>query len=136
MNLQVNSYLKLGLLSSPLFTAKSVKCEKLRWRLSVKGTPAVYRGSVKPDAVDVVYIEVRGIRKAFRVWPVRNDKDRNKRTVKPDSGRVAAVEERNVKLFIGQGMGFPNPGGIWEIIVWGDYYIKNRDRLKFYCEKY
>jgi hypothetical protein len=143
INQQVNSYLKLGLLSSPLFNAKNVKCENLRWKLSVRGTPAVYRGSVKPDAVDVVYVEVRGIRKVLRVWPGSVDvidvKDRNNRTVrkvKPGSVGVASVEERNVKRVIGQGMGFPNPGGIWEITVWGDYDIRYRDREKFYCEKY
>jgi hypothetical protein len=143
INQQVNSYLKLGLLSSPLFTAKNVKCENLRWKLSVKGTPAVYRGTVKPDAVNVVYVEVRGVRKVLRVWPGSIDvidvKDRNNRTVravKPGSVGVASVEERNVKRVIGQGMGFPNPGGTWEITVWGDYDIRNRDRVKFYCEKY
>jgi hypothetical protein len=143
INQQVNSYLKLGLLSSPLFTAKNVKCEKIRWKLSVRGTPAVYRGTVKPNAVDVVYAEVRGIRKVLRVWPGSVDvidvKDRNNktvRTVKPGSVGVASVEERNVKRVIGQGMGFPNPGGTWEITVWGDYDIRNRDRVKFYCEKY
>jgi len=143
INQQVNSYLKLGLLSSPLFTAKNVKCEKLRWKLSVRGTPAVYRGTVKPDTVDVVYVEVRGIRKTFRVWPGSVDviavKDRNNRTVrtvKPGSVGMASIEQRNVKRVIGQGMGFPNPGGTWEITVWGDYDIRNRDREKFYCEKY
>jgi hypothetical protein len=143
INQQVNSYLKLGSLSSPLFTAKNVKCENLRWKLSIKGTPAVYRGTVKPDAVDVVYVEVRGIRKVLRVWPGSVDvidvKDRNNktvRTVKPGSVGIASVEKRNVKRVIGQGMGFPNPGGTWEITVWGDYDIRNRDREKFYCEKY
>ena len=133
INQQVNSYLKLGLLSSPLFTAKNVKCENLRWKLSVRGTPAVYRGTVKSDAVDVVYVEVRGIRKALRVWPGSVDvigvKDRNNRTVrtvKPGSVGMATIEERNVKGVIGQGMGFPNPGGTWEITVWGDYDIRNR----------
>jgi hypothetical protein len=143
INQQVNSYLKLGLLSSPLFTAKIVECEKLSWKLSVRGTPAVYRGTVKPDAVDVVYVEVRGIRKVLRVWPgsveaidVKDKNNRTVRTVKPGSVGRASIEERNVKRVIGQGMGFPNPGGTWEITVWGDYNIRNRDKVKFYCEKY
>lgn len=101
MNQQVNSYLKMGLMSSHLFPSKLVTCEDLRWKLAVRGTPAVYRGTLKPGTVDVIYVEVR-----------------------------------NSRGLIGQNFGFPNPGGSWEIMVWGDYNIKKKHREKFLCEKY
>jgi len=101
MNQQVNSYLKMGLMSSHLFPASLVTCEDLKWKLAVSGKPAVYRGTVKPGTVDVIYVEVR-----------------------------------NSRGLIGQNFGFPNPGGTWEVMVWGDYNIKKRHREKFLCEKY
>ena len=101
MNQQVNSYAKMGLMSSHLFPSKLVTCEDLKWKLTVRGKPAVYRGTVKPGMVDVIYIEVR-----------------------------------NSRGLIGQNFGFPNPGGTWEIMVWGDYQIKTKHREKFLCEKY
>ena len=101
MNQRVNSYMKMGLMSSHLFPASLVTCENLRWRLTKTGRPAVYRGTVKPGTVDVIYIEVRDSRG-----------------------------------LIGQNFGFPNPGGSWEIMVWGDYYIRKKHREKFLCEKY
>ena len=101
MNQQVNSYLRMGLMSSHLFPSSLVECEDLKWRLTVKGKPAVYRGTVKPGTVDVIYVEVRGSRG-----------------------------------LIGQNFGFPNPGGSWEIMVWGDYNILKKHREKFLCEKY
>ncbi|MGI9318660.1 MAG: hypothetical protein ACR2QW_15130 [bacterium] len=101
MNQQVNSYLKMGLMSSHLFAAKLVTCEDLKWKLAVKGKPAVYRGRVNPGTVDVIYVEVR-----------------------------------NSRGLIGQNFGFPNPGGTWEVMVWGDYHIIKRHREKFLCEKY
>lgn len=81
--------------------ADVVKCQDLRWKLTAKGTPGIYRGYVKAGSVDVIHVEVR------------------------NSSRV-----------IGQGMGFPNPGGNWEIYVYGDYNIKKSHREKFYCEKF
>ena len=101
MNQQVNAYLKLGLMSSHLFPANLVTCENLRWRITRTGRPAVYRGTVKPGTVDVIYVEVRSSRG-----------------------------------LIGQNYGFPNPGGSWEIMVWGDYNILKKHREKFLCEKY
>lgn len=96
---QVNSYLGLGLISSRSPAAGVVECENLRWKLSRKGRPATYRGTLKAGSVDVIYVEVR-----------------------------------NSAGLIGQGMGFPNPSGTWEIVVWGDYRIKNSHREWFYCE--
>jgi len=101
INKQVNSYIKLGVLSSRLFPVEIVKCKDLRWKLAVRGRPAIYRGTVKPGSVDVIYVEVR-----------------------------------NSRGLIGQNFGFPNPGGAWEIMVWGDYNIKARHIERFYCEKY
>ena len=101
LNQQVNSYLKLGIISERLFPPKIVECENLRWKLAVAGKPAIYRGTVEPGVVDVIYIEVR-------------------------SGRG----------LIGQNYGFPNPGGSWEVMVWGDYNIRKSHKEKFYCEKY
>jgi len=101
MNQQVNSYLKMGLMSSHLFPSSLVICEDLKWKLAVGGKPAVYRGTVKPGTVDVIYVEVR-----------------------------------NHRGLIGQNFGFPNPGGTWEVMVWGDYNIKKKHREKFLCEKY
>ena len=101
MNQQVNSYLKMGLMSSHLFPASLVTCEDLKWKLTKKGRPAVYRGTVKPGTVDVIYVEVRSSRG-----------------------------------LIGQNFGFPNPGGAWEIMVWGDYNILKKHRERFLCEKY
>jgi len=101
INQQVNSYLKLGVLSERLFPPKVVDCENLKWKLSVSGTPATYRGTVDPGSVDVIYVEVR-------------------------SGRN----------LIGQNYGFTNPGGSWEVMVWGDYNIRRKHKEKFYCEKY
>ena len=99
INLQVNSYIGLGLISSRSPGAGIVACEKLRWKLSRRGRPATYRGTLKAGSVDVIYVEVR-----------------------------------NNAGLIGQGMGFPNPSGTWEIVVWGDYNIKNKHREWFYCE--
>jgi hypothetical protein len=101
INQQVNSYLKLGIISERLFPPKIVECENLKWRLTLAGKPAIYRGTVEPGTVDVIYVEVR-------------------------SGRG----------LIGQNYGFPNPGGAWEVMVWGDYNIRKKHKEKFYCEKY
>jgi hypothetical protein len=101
INQQVNSFLKLGMLSERLFPPKVVDCEKLKWKLAVSGTPATYRGTVDQGTVDVIYVEVRGSRG-----------------------------------LIGQNYGFTNPGGSWEIMVWGDYNIRRKHKEKFYCEKY
>lgn len=101
INQQANTYLRLGALSSRLFPSKIVECEDLKWKLTVKGRPAVYRGSVKPGTVDVIHIEVR-----------------------------------NSRGLIGQNFGFPNPGGTWEVMIWGDSAIIKRHRETFYCEKY
>ena len=101
MNQQVNSYLKMGLMSSHLFPASLVTCENLKWRLTKTGKPAVYRGTVKPGTVDVIYVEVS-----------------------------------NSRGLIVKNFGFPNPGGSWEIMVWGDYNIRKKHREKFLCEKY
>jgi hypothetical protein len=101
INQQVNSYLKLGVLSERLFPPKVVDCENLKWKLAVSGTPATYRGTVDSGTVDVIYIEVR-----------------------------------NGRGLIGQNYGFTNPGGSWEVMVWGDYNIRRKHREKFYCEKY
>jgi hypothetical protein len=98
---QVNSYMRLGLMSSRLFPTGIVECEDLWWKLTVKGTPAVYRGTIKPGSVDVIYVEVR-----------------------------------NHRGLIGQNFGFPNPGGAWEVMVWGDYRIKAKHKERFICEKY
>ena len=101
INHQANTYLKLGMLSSRLLPPQIVECEDLKWKLTVKGRPAVYRGSVKPGTVDVIHIEVRGSRG-----------------------------------LIGQNFGFPNPGGSWEVMIWGDSAIFKKHRETFYCEKY
>ncbi|UCH40155.1 MAG: hypothetical protein JSU67_00155 [Gammaproteobacteria bacterium] len=101
LNHQANTYLKLGILSSRLLPPQIVECEDLKWKLKVKGRPAVYRGSVKPGTVDVIHIEVRGSRG-----------------------------------LIGQNFGFPNPGGSWEVMIWGDSAIFNKHKETFYCEKY
>jgi hypothetical protein len=101
INQQVNSYLKLGVLSERLFPPRVVDCENLKWKLAVSGTPATYRGTVDPGTVDVIYVEVRGRRG-----------------------------------LIGQNYGFTNPGGSWEVMVWGDYNIRRKHKEKFYCEKY
>ena len=101
LNQQVNTYLKLGIISERLFPPKIVECGNLKWKLSVQGRPAIYRGTVEPGTVDVIYVEVRGSRG-----------------------------------LIGQNFGFTNPGGTWEIMVWGDYNIRKKHKEKFYCEKY
>jgi len=101
LNQQINSYLKLGIISEHLFPPKTVECENLKWRLTRTGRPALYRGSVEPGTVDVIYVVVSSSRG-----------------------------------LIGQNYGFTNPGGNWEILVWGDDYIRKKHREKFYCEKY
>lgn len=101
LNQQVNAYRRMGLASTRLLPTRIVECEELQWRLSVKGQPATYRGSITPGTADVIYVEVRDRRK-----------------------------------LIGQNFGFPNPGGAWEVMVWGDYNIFNKHDETFYCEKY
>lgn len=101
LNQQINSYLKLGIISERLFPPKTVECENLKWKLTLTGRPAIYRGTVEPGTVDVIYVVVRGSRG-----------------------------------LIGQNYGFTNPGGTWEIMVWGDDNIRKKHREKFYCEKY
>ena len=54
--------------------------------------------------------------------------------LKAGSVDVIYVEVRNTAGLIGQGMGFPNPSGTWEIQVWGDYNIKSSHGERFYCE--
>ena len=46
------------------------------------------------------------------------------------------IELRNSSRVIGQGSGFPNPGGSWEVAIFADYKIKRSHKPKFYCEKY
>ena len=101
LNQQVNSYLRLGIISERLFPPKTVECDNLKWKLTLTGRPAIYRGTVEPGTVDVIYVEVRGSRG-----------------------------------LIGQSYGFTNPGGAWEIMVWGDDNVRKKHREKFYCEKY
>ncbi len=56
--------------------------------------------------------------------------------VKAGTVDVIHVEVRKSSGVIGQGMGFPNPGGNWEIYVYGDRNIKKSHREIFYCEKF
>jgi len=90
----------IALLSLPVQSG-TVDCPDLTWRLVKEGLPGVYRGHVKPGAVDVIYLELYN-----------------------NSG------------VIGDGMGFPNPGGNWEITIYSDYHVKKRHREVFYCEQY
>ena len=101
LNQQVNSYLRLGIISERFLPPKTVECDNLKWKLTLTGRPAIYRGTVEPGTVDVIYVEVRGSRG-----------------------------------LIGQSYGFTNPGGAWEIMVWGDDNVRKKHREKFYCEKY
>lgn len=57
-------------------------------------------------------------------------------TVKPGSADIIYVEVRKGHKLVGQNFGFPNPGGAWEVMVWGDHFIKRSHREKFLCEKY
>ena len=57
-------------------------------------------------------------------------------TVEPGTVDVIYVEVRGNRGLIGQNYGFTNPGGSWEIMVWGDYNIRRKHKEKFYCEKY
>ena len=59
INKQVNSYIKMGILSSRSYISEMVDCKFLRWRLTVKGSPAIYRGTVKAGSADVIHVEVR-----------------------------------------------------------------------------
>lgn len=102
----------ITLISSPSFAIETVTCKKLWWKLTVEGKPATYRGTVKAGSADVIHIEVR--------------KYYGKRLAK-DWGRFRTV---------GLAKGFPNPGGSWEINVWGDLKIDQDNRVKFFCEKY
>ena len=57
-------------------------------------------------------------------------------TVEPGTVDVIYVEVRGSRGLIGQNYGFTNPGGSWEVMVWGDHNIRRKHREKFYCEKY
>ena len=57
-------------------------------------------------------------------------------TVDPGTVDVIYVEVRSGRGLIGQNYGFTNPGGSWEVMVWGDYNIRRKHKEKFYCEKY
>jgi hypothetical protein len=57
-------------------------------------------------------------------------------TVDPGTVDVIYVEVRSGRDLIGQNYGFTNPGGSWEVMVWGDYNIRRKHKEKFYCEKY
>ena len=100
----------IALLSSPSFAVETVKCQKLWWKLTVKGKPATYRGTVKAGSANVIYVEVR---------------KKIGRDIYGDRFRI-----------VGQAKGFPNPGGTWGITVWGDDKIDAKNFIKFHCEKY
>jgi len=57
-------------------------------------------------------------------------------TVDPGTVDVIYIEVRGNRGLIGQNYGFTNPGGSWEVMVWGDHNIRRKHREKFYCEKY
>ncbi len=57
-------------------------------------------------------------------------------SIKPGSADIVYIEVRKGLELIGQNFAFPNPGGAWEVMVWGDHYIKRTHREKFHCEKY
>lgn len=57
-------------------------------------------------------------------------------TLKPGTVDVIYVEVRGRRGLIGQNFGFPNPGGAWEVMVWGDHNISRKHREKFLCEKF
>ena len=57
-------------------------------------------------------------------------------TVDPGTVDVIYIEVRSGRDLIGQNYGFTNPGGSWEVMVWGDYNIRRNHKEKFYCEKY
>lgn len=57
-------------------------------------------------------------------------------TIKPGSADIIYIEVRKGHRLVGQNFAFPNPGGAWEVMVWGDHLIKRSHREKFYCEKY
>ena len=57
-------------------------------------------------------------------------------TVDAGTVDVIYVEVRSGRSLIGQNYGFTNPGGSWEVMVWGDYNIRRKHKEKFYCEKY
>lgn len=57
--------------------------------------------------------------------------------VEPGTADIVHIEViSNSKGVIGQGMGFPNPAGNFEISVYGDYRIRKRHGTRFYCEKF
>jgi hypothetical protein len=57
-------------------------------------------------------------------------------TVDPGSVDVIYVEVRGSRGLLGQNYGFTNPGGSFEVMVWGDLNIRRKHKEKFYCEKY
>ena len=57
-------------------------------------------------------------------------------TIKPGSADIIYIEVRKGHNLIGQNFAFPNPGGAWEVMVWGDQLIRRNHREKFLCEKY
>lgn len=57
-------------------------------------------------------------------------------TVKPGTADIIYIEVRKGQRLVGQNFAFPNPGGAWEVMVWGDHLIKRSHREIFYCEKY
>jgi len=102
----------IALISSPSFAVEAVRCKNLWWKLTVEGKPAIFRGTVKAGTVDVIHIEVR--------------KDYGKQWIN-DWERYRTI---------GLAKGFPNPGGSWEVTVWGDFKIDRLNLVKFFCEKY
>ena len=60
INQLVNSYIKLGRLSTHSFTGGIVKCKKLRWRVAGKGGREMYYwGTLEPESADAIYLIVR-----------------------------------------------------------------------------
>ena len=57
-------------------------------------------------------------------------------SVKAGTADVIYIEVRKSNKVIGQSMGFPNPAGTWEIVVYGDRDIKKKYGEKFICAKY
>lgn len=57
-------------------------------------------------------------------------------TIKPGSADIIYIEVRKGHDLIGQNFAFPNPGGAFEVMVWGDHFIKRSHRENFLCEKY
>ncbi len=60
INQLVNSYIKLGQLSTHSFTGGIMKCKNLRWRVAGKSSREYYYwGALAPGSADVIYLIVR-----------------------------------------------------------------------------